>query len=235
MMFVVAAVGCLPLCWSAPSVRIVPTFASPQPVGTVIGLAAVAKDEGDPFKLFPKLRYRFSVSVDGSPFRVVRDFSPQPNFNWRPELFEHEARVKVKLKNIATKMTADGELPFQIVPRGKGERPVATPTANPLVALFSAPPCAQVSRVRVAFRREGDTGESFHTGIEPCSGTRTSNIYVAGMLADSNYEMHAEILTGDASKSGASVTFHTGIADGLFAPLSVVIPRDVKPLLPSPS
>ena len=140
---IVAAV-CLPVCWSAPSVRIVPALASPQPVGTVIGLAALAKDEGDPFKLFAKLRFRYSVSVDGSPFRVVRDFSPESNFSWRPERFEHEARVKVTLKNIATKMTADSELPFQIVARAKGQ-PVATPTANPLVALFSAPACPQGS------------------------------------------------------------------------------------------
>src|SRR5271155_1910406 len=96
---IVAAAVCLPVCWSAPSVRIVPALASPQPVGTVIGLAALATEEGDPFGL--KLRFRYSVSVDGSPFRVVRDFSPESNFAWRPELFEHEARVKVTLKNIA--------------------------------------------------------------------------------------------------------------------------------------
>ncbi|HVP00267.1 MAG TPA: aryl-sulfate sulfotransferase [Bryobacteraceae bacterium] len=228
MMFVVAAVASLPVCWSAPSVRIVPALVSPQPVGTVIGLVAVAKEDGDPFKVLSKLRFRFSVSVDGSPFRVVRDFSSQATCNWRPDLFEHQARVKVTLKNIATKMTAESELPFQIVPRVKGQQPVATPTANPLVALFSAPPCPQGSRFRAAFRREGDSGEWFHTGIEPCSGARTNNIYVAGMLADSNYEMHAEILTGDASKPGTSVTFHTGIADGLSPAMSVLVPRDLK-------
>jgi arylsulfate sulfotransferase len=231
-MLFLATVVCLPV-WSAPSVRIVPALVSPQPVGTVIGLAAVAKEEGNPLQLFPKLRFRFSVSVDGSPFRVVRDFSPQPNFNWRPELFEHEARVKVTLKNIATKMTADGELPFQIVPRAKGQQPVATPTANPLVALFSAPSCPPGSRFRAAFRRAGDSGEWFHTGIEPCSA-RSNNIYVAGMLADSNYEIHAETLTGDASKPGPSVTFHTGIADGLVAPMSVLVPRDPKTSSPEP-
>ncbi len=228
-MFVLgAAIAGLPVCWSAPSVRIVSSLASPQPAGTVIGLVAVAKDEGDPLKLMSKLRFRFSVSVDGAPFRILRDFSPQANFAWRPDLFEHEARVKVTLKNIATKITADGELPFRIAPRAKGQQPVVTPTANPLVALFSALPCPQGSRFRVAFRREGDSGEWFRTGIEPCSGVRTSNIYVAGMLADSNYEMHAEVLTGDSAKSGATATFHTGLADGLFPPMSLAVPRDPK-------
>jgi arylsulfate sulfotransferase len=229
---IAAAAACLPVCWSAPSVRIVPALASPQPVGTVIGLAALAKDEGDPFKLFAKLRFRYSVSVDGSPFRVVRDFSPESDFAWRPELFEHEARVKVTLKNIATKMTAESELPFQIVARAMGQ-PVATPTANPLVALFSAPACSQGSRFRVAFRREGESGDWSHTSAGPCSA-RTNNVYVAGMRADSNYEMHAEVLTGDTPRSGAGLTFHTGIADGLVAPMNVLVPRDPKTSSPEP-
>ena len=71
----IVAAACLPVCWSAPAVRIVLTLASPQPVGTVIGLAALAKVDGGPFKFLPKLRFRFRVSVDGSPFRVMRDFS----------------------------------------------------------------------------------------------------------------------------------------------------------------
>ena len=36
-------------------------------------------------------------------------------------------------------MTAESELPFQIVARASGQQPVTTLTANPLVALFSAP------------------------------------------------------------------------------------------------
>jgi len=228
MNYVLLVIVFLQLGWSAPSVRVVPTLPSPQTVGTVIGLTAVPNDEGEALKLMPKFRFRFSVSVDGSPFRVVRDFSPQPSFAWRPELFEHQARVKVTLKNIATKASAEGEIPFTIAPRAKGQQPAATPTANPLVALFSAPPCEKGSLFRVAFRREGDSGEGLRTGTEPCSGSRTSNIYVAGMLADSNYEMHAEVLTGASSKPGASVMFHTGVTDGTFAPLNVAIPRDVK-------
>ncbi len=227
-LFVFASLAASSVSWSAPSLQIVPTLASPQPVGTVIGLTAIVKGEADARKLAPKLRYRFSVSVDGSPFHVVSDFSMRPYFAWRPELFEHEARVKVSMKNIATKVTVDSELPYRIARRSTGQQPVVTATANPLVALFSSPPCPQGSLFRLAFRRKGDTGDWFRTGTEPCSPTRSSNIYVAGMISDSNYEMHSELLTGKASKSGASLTFHTGIADGLFAPMSVAVPRDVK-------
>ncbi len=183
------------------------------------------KDEGDREKLGSKLRFRYSVSVDGSPFHVVRDFSPEAGFAWSPALYEHEARVKVTFKNTATKMTAEVELPFRIVPRVTGQEPVATRTANPMVALFSAPPCPEGSRFRVTFRREG-TGDAFHTGAEPCTGSRTSNIYVAGMLADSTYEMNGEVLTGDSSLPGSPVPFHTGVADAASAAFNAKIPRE---------
>ncbi len=233
-MLALAVAASCPVCWSAPTVRLLANLPSPQSVGTVIGLTAMPKEEGDPLKLLGKYRFRFSVSVDGSAFRVVRDFSPQQGFAWRPELYEHEARVKVTIKNVATKLTAEAELPFRVVARVNGQKPVATPTSNPLVALFSAPPCPEGSRFRVAFRREGDEGKGQRTGSQPCSGSRSSNIYVAGMLADSSYEMRGEVMKGDSATPGPPVSFHTGIADGTYAPLRVVTPRDASASSPEP-
>jgi arylsulfate sulfotransferase len=210
--------------WSSPTVRILSNVPSPQPVGTVIGLSALPKYEGDPLQTMQQLRFRYSVSVDGSEFRVVRDFSRQPDFGWRPELYDHEARVKVTVKNIETKQTGEAEFPFRIVSRVKGQDPAAMPTANPLVALFSSPPCPEGSQFRVVFKRQGDDRSS-RTGLEPCRGSRSSNTYVAGMRADSLYEIYAEVLTGGQVRSGQTVSFRTGIIDGHFAPLSVAIPR----------
>jgi hypothetical protein len=53
-------------------------------------------------------------------------------------------------------------------------------------------------------------------------------MYVAGMLADSNYDMRAEVLTNDSWIPGPKVTFHTGIADGASAPFRIAVPRDAK-------
>ncbi len=39
------------ILWSKPTVRVLTTVPSPQPVGTVIGLTAVPKEEGDPMKV----------------------------------------------------------------------------------------------------------------------------------------------------------------------------------------
>ncbi|MEO8129319.1 MAG: aryl-sulfate sulfotransferase [Bryobacteraceae bacterium] len=227
-MLVLAALVSASIVWSAPTVRLMTALPSPQPVGTVIGLAAIPKDEGDPLKLLSKFQFRFRVSEAGSPFRVLRDFSTQANFAWRPELYEHEARVQVTARNIQTKLTAEAEVNFRITPRVKGQQAVATPTANPLVALFSSPACPDGSRFRVVYRREGDSGEGSRTGSEPCSAARSSNLYVAGMYPDSIYELHAEVLSGSSAKPGPAVTFHTGIADGAGGVMRVAIPRDVK-------
>src|SRR5689334_876580 len=134
-MLVVA--GCLSNAWSKPSVRLRTALPSPQPVGTVIGLTAVPKEDGDPMKTFQKLRFRFSVSVDGSPFRIVQDFGVRFSIAWRPELYEHEARLKVAVLNVESKESGEAEMPFRIASRAAGATPLATPTASPLVALFS--------------------------------------------------------------------------------------------------
>ena len=212
--------GLASVAWSKPSVRLLTALPSPQPVGTVVGLTAVPKEDGDPLKLINLLRYRYMVSVDGGPFRMLSDFGRSPGFAWRPELYEHEARVKVTVMNTDTKETGEAELPFRVVPRVTGGQPVAVPTASPLVALFSFPACPAGSQFRVAFQRKGET-ESMRTGVEPCRAPRSSNIYVAGMRADSEYSLHAEVLTGSSVEPGPAVPFRTGIADGDVAPLMV--------------
>jgi hypothetical protein len=214
--------GSLSSAWSKPSVRIRTSLPSPQPVGTVIGVTAVPKEEGDPLKTFQKLRYRFSVSVDGAGFRIVQDFSPKVALAWRPELYEHEARVKVSVLNVESKETGEAEMPFRVVSRAAGPTPLATPTASPLVALFSFAACPAGSRFRVAFQRQGDS-EVRRTGLESCRAPRSSNMYVAGMRADSVYTLHSEVVTGDGVETGPAVSFHTGIADGNFTPLNVEV------------
>src|SRR4051794_8712804 len=102
---------------SAPTVRILSALPSPQPVGTVVGLTAIPKEEGDPLKVFDKLRFRYSVSVDGGDFHIIRDFSRNPSFAWRPELYEHQAHIKVVVENTETEQTGEANLPFQVVSR----------------------------------------------------------------------------------------------------------------------
>jgi hypothetical protein len=220
----------LALCWSKPSVTLVSSLPSPQPVGTVISLEARPTIDGDPDKQTRFLQYRFTVSVDGAPFRTLSDFSGDSGFAWRPDLFEHEARIKVTMRNKDPKQkdkdkeTVESELPFRILRRATGSTPVVSATAVPLVALFSAPPCPKGSEFRVAFHRAGDSSHVMRTSSEPCRGDRTSNVYVAGMLADTAYDMRAEVVAGMSVQVGPSVPFRTGVIDAAFPPTTLLVP-----------
>jgi arylsulfate sulfotransferase len=199
-------------------VTLLSNLPSPQPVGTMITL--VPRLANSTHATYVAL---YSVSVDGGAFHMIRDFSQDMPFTWSPELYEHEARVRLTVRDNDTMQTVAAELPFRMVSRIKGGRPVVTTTSHPLVALFSAPPCPAGSQFRVEFRKAGDSFSS-HTSVEPCRDGRSSNVYVAGMRADTDYEMRPET-TGGATESGAWITFHSGLLDGRFPPVSIPTPR----------
>src|SRR2546422_8946418 len=83
---------------AALSVRLLPSVPSPQPVGTVIGLFPRVENAVAGMQVF-----RYSVSVDGGPLHIVRDFSQQKDFVWRPQFYEHDASVRVTVRHNATK------------------------------------------------------------------------------------------------------------------------------------
>src|SRR5580700_9333214 len=103
------------------------TLPSPQPVGVVIGFTPRLENVSKGMLVF-----RYSVSLNGGPFRIVRDFSQQPDFTWAPELYEHAATVRVTARNNESKETAQDEMRFQIASRIKGKAPVVTPSSHPL-------------------------------------------------------------------------------------------------------
>jgi hypothetical protein len=167
---------------------------------------------------------RYSVSTDGKPFRVVRDFSQQRDFLWSPALYEHDAVVRVTVRHSKTNQTVEQESPFRVVSRVKASTPLVSRTGHPLVALFSAPACAPSKQFQVALRPDG--GEDItRTPAQPCRGPLSNNVLVAGMQADRAYHMRSEVVTGTKVEAGAWLPFHTGMHDGDFPPLKVSIPR----------
>lgn len=206
-------------CGGTLAVRLFATASSPQPVGVAVGLTPRLENPAAGMHVF-----RYSASVSGGPFRIIRDFSQQADFVWAPALYEHEARVRVTVRNNGTKDTAEAELPFRIVSRVKDSQEIVTPTSHPLIALFSAPPCGEGSQFRVAFRRSGDETAT-QTPLQPCQAGRSNNAYVAGMSADSEYRMRAEVVRGSSVQSGRWLVHHTGLLDGDFPPVSVPVPR----------
>ena len=210
MKTLIVAFATVAACTAAIPVRLVTSVPSPQPVGTVIGLFPAVQS------FTPALyNYRYMVSVGHGPFRMLRDFSQDPSFSWSPELYEQEARIRVTVRTSGSKETSDAEAPFTIVSRVKGSNAVVAPTSHPLVALFSSPACPDGSQFRVAFRKQGDE-VSTRTPPQPCRGNVSNNVYVAGMRPDSEYQMRAELVTGDNAKPGPWMHFHSGLLDGRF-------------------
>jgi arylsulfate sulfotransferase len=205
--------------FGGPVVRLVPNLPSPQPVGTSVGFSPRMENVAKGMMVF-----RYAVSTDGAPFRIVRDFSQRRDFTWTPALHEHTAAIRVTARNNDTKETAEAETRFQIVSRVKGASPVVTPTPNPLIALFSAPPCAEGSRFRVAFRRQNEES-LMRTPAQPCRASLSNNVLVAGMRADSEYRMRSEVISAQGEKRSEWLGFRTGILDGDFAPVTVAVPR----------
>src|SRR6266516_6113288 len=121
---------------SVPScmVSLAPNEAAPQLVGERITWTATATDCGaTPI-------YQFSVAPDGGAFRVVRDFSPANTFAWTPmQEGAYDIEVAVKDGYQATETTT-AVVADAVASRVSGSQAVVTPTLNPLVALYSAPP-----------------------------------------------------------------------------------------------
>lgn len=214
--------------WGAITIELGSSLPSPQPVGAVIAL--MPHVQVTPPGTF---NYRYAVSANGGPFRVVRDFSQDPGFIWAPELYEHNATIRLTVRNGSNKETADSEMRFQIVSRVKGAQAIVTPTSHPLIALFSAPPCSNGADFRVAFRRKGDE-QMTRTPAVACRAGLSNNQYVAGMRADSDYVMRAEVVTNGNAKPGAWIPFHTGLLDGRFAPLTEPVKRTADQISTEP-
>jgi len=206
-------------------VRLKSNLPSPQPVGTPIGFTTLPTVAGPTYRNLQVFQY--SVSVNGGPFHIVRDYSQDNTFVWTPELIEQNVTVRVKSRDDDAKTSVEAEIPFQFVSRVKGKAPLITPTAHPLIALFSAPPCPQGSQFRVVFHAEGDSSLS-RTPAQPCKGTISNNTYVAGMRADTEYRMRSEVVAGGKIAASDELPFHTGMLDGDFAPVVVAVPRAKK-------
>jgi hypothetical protein len=202
------------------TVHLQTTLPSPQPVGTPIGLTSLIGMESFSRDMFV---FQYSVSVNGGPFRIVQDYSQSYAFAWTPELFEQAATIRVRVRNNETKATGEATVPFQFVSRVNGTAQVVTPTAHPLVALFSAPTCPVGKQFRVAFHADGEESIS-RTPSQPCRNSISNNVYVAGMRADTEYRLRSEVIAGATITPGAWLPFHTGMLDGNFPPVSLVVP-----------
>lgn len=174
------------------------------PVGTPITFTASATDSASSSATFV---YRFSVSFNSGAFAMVREYHPETTFTWAPTVSEGSYTVQVSaLSSTGASGTADQ--PLTVTSLVTGNTPAVTATANPLVALYSAPPCAAPDTVRVRFK--SPTATSWQaTPLKTCTG-RSLNFYIAGMYASTTYTLQQDTYKGPFDRVGPALSFSTG-------------------------
>jgi hypothetical protein len=215
--FLVASALAFPLSASA-SVTLTPDLPSGQPVGTRIHWTAASTDT-DP------VDFRLSVTTPGGVERVVYDFSALNVFEWT-SIDDGSFDLTLAARNRVTGVITTATESFSILSRVT-TGPVVTPTDNPLVAFYSAPPC-NIGWVHVAFQRQSG-GRQWITAARPCRAGRSLNFYVAGMTADTTYVMrHRRFIGGLLVEQGPIMNIHTGLV-GISVPAATVLePADLS-------
>ena len=158
--------------------------------------------------------------------RVATSTCPT-RFQWAFSQTEGTYQVKVVVQNTSNQTSAHAADNFVVTSRRLGGLDAVNPTANPLVALFSGPPCKVGNTIRVRFNQLGSS-VSQTTNAIPCSATNSANFYIAGMYPNSEYQMHHETVSpsGTIVQTGATYTFTTGsIPAGItFPTMTVPVP-----------
>ena len=186
----------LPSCM----VSLAPNEPAPQLVGEAITWTATATDCGT------TPVYQFSVAPHGGALQVVRDFSPTNSFDWTPmQEGTYDIEVTVKDAYQATE-TNTAVAADAVASRVTGTDAIITPTINPLVALYSAPPTSAQTEF-VQFSVAGDSPSWRNTDTLPVVPGKSTNFFVAGMLPNTTYEMRDVRSDGTGS---APLLFTTG-------------------------
>ncbi len=198
----------------ARAVTLTPSVASPQKLGTPITWTATIQHP----QAGHTYGYQFSVTFNGQT-QILSDFGPANTFTWTPFTVEGTYQFSVVARDSTTlpaAILADVSvsytlLPWVSTPLAAG---VVNPTAHPLVALFSGPPCAAGHQMLVRFRPATPTGSQnpnfMTTNMVPCS-QNSANFYVAGMYPLSKYLMHWDEYNGtNLVNFGPDLSFTTG-------------------------
>ena len=206
-----------------------PSPGPPQVIGTSITWTVTATDT-DP----GPLTFQFNVAPPNGSLSLARDFNvgtlnsgawtSQP-FVWVPGA-EGIYQIQVVIKDFKSGAATTKTVRFPVHPLVTGSTPVIVPTANPLVALFSAPPCATGSSMRVVFQQQSKSTPPFQTSWLPCHPARTMTFEIAGMYPDTTYEMASQTATGGKVVTGRALSFTTGTLPATipFPTFKVIVP-----------
>jgi hypothetical protein len=186
---------------------------SPQVIGTSITWTVTATNSNSGL-----LTFQFNVARPGGPFVMVKDFNVgSPNagtwtsqpFVWTPTGVEGVYQIQAVIKDFKSGETASKTVSYQVTPLVTGSTPVVVPTANALVALFSAPSCAAGSSMRVVFQEQSKATPPSTTTWAACHPPATMTFQIAGMYPETSYTMFSQTATGSSMVNGPPLTFTT--------------------------
>jgi arylsulfate sulfotransferase len=195
---------------SGMTVAVSASVSSPAPVATPVTFSAVVS--GEPTN---NNWYRFSVREGSGSYQIIRDYGPVSTLMWTASDHEGTYEIEVAATNLNTGEMASGSATFQFDPIATGG-PVISPTANSLIFLYSALPCAAGRRIHVEFTSPDGIRQA--TPFKDCTPSHTMNFYLAGLRANTTYTaQHAfdsdaehAFVTRAGSAKGPELTFTTG-------------------------
>jgi hypothetical protein len=165
--------------------------------------------------------YQFSVAPSGGAYQVVQDFSPSPNVTWDP-MQQGSYNVQVVAESrYGASVVESATASYTVLSRVAGTSAVISPTTNPLVALYSAPPRTG-SSMYVQFSQLGPNPSWQETSPLPIVPGDSTNFLVAGLLPNTTYLMRDVV---DGGRISAPLAYTTG---GL--PSSLTFPSITDPL-----
>jgi arylsulfate sulfotransferase len=144
----------------------------------------------------------------GQRFAMIQDFGPPNTVAWTASDHEGTYEMEVTARDNDTGATSTTTSVFQYMPRVTSGAPVISQTVNPMVFLYSAPPCPLGSTMLVQFK--GPSGALQSTGSKSCDGQTSMNFYIGGMLQQTAYTIQHVIQTGANTVSGPVLTQTTG-------------------------
>lgn len=220
-----------------------PSPKSPQPLGTNTTWLATGTDTNTnsscAANLSCLLTFQFSVTDPVGNLSALYQFNAgtfssgtwtSTPWKWTPTTMEGTYQITVVAKDWTTGETATKTSSFQATSLVSGSQPAATPTANPLVFLFSAPSCPTGSSMQVVFQQQSQATPATTTPAIPCHPPSSMNFELAGMYANTPYAAHSQTITGKKTTNGPIVTFTTGTLPSSipFPPFTVIIPAGSK-------
>jgi arylsulfate sulfotransferase len=190
----------------AMNVSLTPSIPSPAPVGTIVTWTASVPSSGT-----ATLWYRFRIGAVGADLQMVRDYGPQSSLDWTVSDHEGAFQIEVSARNLNTGESATITTTYSMASRlatpfGNLPTPVINTTANPLVFLYSAPPCSVGSQMTVYFQSPVGV---VHTPFMACQAGLSMNFYLAGLAPQSTYWVMHAVQTAQGLSFGPTMTLTT--------------------------